>query len=90
MPECPKCGGGAFLSEEELIKVLESTEPMKIIVKATYQCRACSERFSRLVNDMLDARKKPEEVPVAYGSAVHSQPGSDMSTDQAAEGLKFF
>ena len=77
MPECPKCGGGAFLSEEDLIKILENTEPIKIVIKAVYQCRACAEKFSRLVHDTLDARKKDNSSPAT-------------GLDEAAEGLKFF
>jgi len=82
MPECPKCGGGSYLAEEELIKIMENTEPMKMIIKATYQCRACSERFSRLVHDILEARKKPDEIP-ASGSAPNTE-------GEPVEGLKFF
>jgi len=87
MVECPKCGGGAFLSEEELVKVLENTEPMKIIAKATYQCRACSERFSRLVCDTLDARKKQEESKPVYTEA--SKPPERPGQFEPAEGIKF-
>lgn len=87
MPECPKCGGGAFLSEEELVKILENTEPMKVILKATYQCRACSERFIRLVHDLLDARKKPEEIPAQPDQVTQTETNSET---EPAESLKFF
>ena len=88
MAECPKCGGGAFLSEEELVKVVENSDPMKIIAKATYQCRACSERFSRLVCDAMDARKKEaESKPVYTGEPAKTpeRPGQF----EPAEGIKF-
>ncbi|MFH1445028.1 MAG: hypothetical protein ABIF08_00935 [Nanoarchaeota archaeon] len=70
--ECPKCGGGAFLSEEELVKILEGFEPLRMIAKAKYQCRACSETFSRLICDTLEGRQKPPERPV-FSSQQPSQ-----------------
>ena len=76
MADCPKCGGGAWLAEEELVQVLENSDPVKVIIKATYQCKACSERFSRIVNENLDVRKR--EV------------GSEPAQSDPAEGLKFF
>lgn len=88
MGECPKCGGGAFLSEEELVRIIENTAPMKVVAKATYQCRACSERFSRLICDDLDARKREAESPVPAGTVVTSQPVASASSSPA-EGIKF-
>jgi hypothetical protein len=82
--ECPKCSGGAYLSEEEFVKVLENSEPLKVVIKALYVCKACSERFSRLVYDNLEARLKTGETSSA------SSITSASSTDKAAEGLKFF
>jgi hypothetical protein len=86
--ECPKCGGGAFLSEEELVRIIENVAPMKVVSKATYQCRACSERFSRLTCDDLDSRKKPAEdnVPAGYAPA---EPASPSSSGEPADGIKF-
>ena len=89
MTECPKCGGGAFLSEEELVKVLENSEPMKIVAKATYQCRACSERFSRLVCDNLNARKKEEESKPIYVAGEPVKPPERPGQFEPAEGIKF-
>jgi len=90
MPTCPKCQGGTFLSEEELVQVLESTDPVQVLVKATYQCMSCSERFVRIVCDNLSARKKPAEqgAPVYYSS----QPArpAPVRPEDPAEGLKFF
>ncbi len=102
--ECPKCGGGAYLVDEDLIKVLENTEPVKLMIKATYQCRACSERFTRIIYDDLNARKKqPETTPSPYMQNTNSnqynqqtynnQPSivrTSDDEDDAAEGLKFF
>jgi len=86
--ECPKCGGGCLLSEEELIKVLEekAREAVRAVVKASYVCRACSERFSRLFVDDLSKRKRPvESRPVQYSQKEQTQEQSDP-----AEALKFF
>jgi len=88
MPVCPKCNGGTFLSEEELIQVLENVDPVKVLLKATFQCMSCSERFTRLICDDLSARKRPIEsrTPGSYPTqSVQSAPQSDP-----AEGLRFF
>ncbi len=87
---CPKCGGEAYLVEEELVQVLENVDPPKIIAKAIYQCRACGERFSRLVTEDLDAKKKEEgQAPSVF------PPGGGTSSRVAEEPegidkLKFF
>ncbi len=86
--ECPKCGGGAYLAEEELVKVLENTDPIKIIAKATFVCKACSERFSRLVCDTLEGRKKDEVVGTTASTAQN--PSGVASNSEHVEGLKFF
>ncbi|UCD07369.1 MAG: hypothetical protein JSW41_00085 [Candidatus Aenigmatarchaeota archaeon] len=94
--ECPKCGGGAYLTDEELIKVLENTDPIKIMFRAIFSCRACAEKFSRIFYDDLGARKKPPEVrPYPYqgqqGQQYEPVRTTDAkSEDEAAEGLKFF
>lgn len=84
--ECPKCSGGSYLAEEELVKVLENTEPLKIIAKAVFVCRACSERFSRLIVDTLDARKREDVIGASETASV----GTASTPTDAAEGLKFF
>ncbi len=99
--ECPKCGGGAFLAEEELVQVLENTEPVKILIRAKYQCRACSETFSRIVYDDMNARKKvdeprpmqqyPSQPQQQYAQQSYDKPSIvRTSEDDAAESLKFF
>lgn len=88
--ECPKCGGGCLLSEEELVKVLEersAREVLRAIIKATYVCRACSEKFSRLFVDDLGKRKKPPEKSFAPSSPPATQ---EYQPSDPAEGLKFF
>jgi hypothetical protein len=99
--ECPKCGGGSFLSEEELVKVLEGSDPLTILLRSIYSCRACGERFSRLVFDDLNNRKKPPELAPypqpPQAQQYQSQPAPNpyqyqkgKSEEEAAEGLKFF
>lgn len=95
MAECPKCGGGSFLVDEELVQVLENTDPVKILIKSIYQCRACSDRFSRLVSDSLDARKKQAEAPAPAGVQAQSSASSGEASRSTAysdipEGVKFF
>ncbi len=81
---CPKCAGEAYLAEEELVQVLESTDPLKAIIKARFTCKACASDFTRLVTESLDAKKKEA---LASGS---SPPSRAVSADEAAEGLRFF
>lgn len=90
--ECPKCGGGCLLSEEELVKILEERvrDAVRAVVKASYVCRACSERFSRLfVDDLAKRNRPPESSPSQYSSTV--QPTvTEQESPEPAEGLKFF
>ena len=80
---CPKCGGEAYLVEEEFVKVLENVDPPKIVAKAIYQCKSCGERFSRLIYEDFSARKKEEAgVPPVTGPAPDSIDPQDR--------LKFF
>ncbi len=87
--ECPKCGGGCLLSEEELVKILEerAREAVRAVVKASYVCRACSERFSRLFVDDLARRRRPPERPPSQYAQEQSQ---EAESSDPAEGLKFF
>jgi len=60
---CPKCNGGAYVSDEEVVKVLESVTPIKVILKVTYVCRSCGERFSRVFSEDIEAKRKEEWTP---------------------------
>jgi hypothetical protein len=94
---CPKCGGGAFVSDEELLKVMETLKPMKMILKQTFVCRACTERFSRVVWDDLESRRKGADsnAPPPTGMEMFSvaEKGSSKSSDddeeEAGAGIKF-
>lgn len=94
--KCPKCGGGAYLSDEELVKVLENMDPVQMVARATFVCRACSEKFTRLTTDTFDGRKRedietskprPREVDTISMDTTET-PGK--SEEEAVEGLKFF
>ena len=92
--QCPKCGGEAYLVDEELVQVLENVEPPKIIAKAIYQCRSCGERFTRLVSEDLDAKKKQPEKATQQ-QAESSYPGGGIGsvspeTRERIDNLKFF
>ena len=56
---CPKCGGDAYLSQEEFSGVVEKLDPVKVAIKQTFKCKACGETFSRIVFENLDAKKQP-------------------------------
>jgi len=85
---CPKCGGGTYIAEEELIKVLEG-RTLRAILKILYVCRACSEKFSRLVHEDLESRKRDESGTKSTTS--YSQGSSPpSSTEQIPETLRFF
>jgi phage terminase large subunit GpA-like protein len=93
--QCPKCGGEAYLVDEELVQVLENVEPPKIIAKAIYQCRSCGERFTRLVSESLDAKKKVPESSQASQQSDSSYPGDNLGnvspeTKERIDQLKFF
>ncbi|MCK5023802.1 MAG: hypothetical protein KAS04_06505 [Candidatus Aenigmarchaeota archaeon] len=75
---CPKCNGGAYVSEEEAIKVLETTTPLRIILKTTYICRACNERFSRVFSEDVDAKRKP------HGTVPGQEPAPGMPRNEYA------
>ena len=56
--KCPKCGGEAFLSQEEMAGTLDNVEPIKVAIKQTFKCKACGETFSRITFENLDVKKK--------------------------------
>jgi len=90
--QCPKCGAEAYLVDEELIRVVENTDPMKVIAKAIYQCRSCGDRFSRLVIENIDARKVQEtqrsqesqRSQGVYSGETFGSSGSTASKSQPA------
>ena len=59
----------------------------KAIIKAHFTCKACAGTFTRLVTESLDAKKKEN---LASGTAGSASATGGVSTDEAAEGLRFF
>ncbi len=91
---CPKCDGGSYVSDEEAIKILEATTPIKIIMRVTYVCRSCNERFSRIFCEDVETRKRPQEFTTAPGmptSEYAVRPGMSTTdtTQEPADRLKF-
>lgn len=85
---CPKCGGGSFISDEELVKILEGTRPLKAVIKVHYNCRACGDKFGRLVHENLEEKKRDLS---GLGGQNSVAPSNQARTESAAtEGLKFF
>ncbi len=90
---CPKCGGGTYISEEELIKIIENTRSLKAVIKLIYSCRACSEKFSRIIHEDLENKKRDISGTAVSSQAPQGQYSSQYSNqrnDDAAENLKFF
>ena len=84
---CPKCGGGTFIADEELVKILEDSRPLKAVIKIFYVCRACGDKFGRIIHEFLDNKKRDES-----GVSVHpgAAPPIKSASEAAAEGLRFF
>ena len=53
---CPKCGAESYLVDEEFGTVTEKVTPPKLIIKATFACKSCYEKFSRIIVHNLDAK----------------------------------
>ena len=70
------------------MKVLEGTRPLKAVIKVHYSCRACGDKFGRLVHENLEEKKRDLS---GLGSQGQGTPVNQQRTEsQAAEGLKFF
>lgn len=81
---CPKCNGGTYLSEEEVVKVIENVTPVKIMVRGTYVCRACNERFTRVFSEDLEAKRRPDMVPGFQQPPRGEVPGPNPAYTQAS------
>ena len=92
---CPKCQGGAYLADEDLVKVVESSTPMKLLIKQTFVCRACADRFSRIISDDADSRKRglvdsaAGVQTVSFSGAYNQPPRMQTREEQAAAGIQF-
>lgn len=81
--KCPKCNGESYLLDEEFVNVLSQTEPIKILVRALYVCRACGEKFSRLAYDELDIKRE-------LSKQSEQKKEKPKETENKQEELKFF
>jgi hypothetical protein len=97
--QCPKCNGGSFLSEEELVKHVDNTEPNRIIIKATHTCMACQEKFSRLVWDELGPHRRhlqqqhpgyQQQYQQAPSPYQYQQQQPQKQEEEVVDGLRFF
>ena len=101
--QCPKCNGGTFLPDEELVKHIETGEPQRIILRATHTCMSCQEKFSRLVWDELGPHRRhvpmgqpqypqqpqaQQQAPNPYNYPQTQQP--QKQDEPVVDGLKFF
>ncbi len=84
---CPKCNGGTYIVDEELVKVLENTTPIKLILKVVYLCRSCGERFSRIVYEDIETKKKEIETTPTQTPAPSYQP--QQTAEPADDRLRF-
>lgn len=82
---CPKCDGGAYVSEEEVVNVLENASPPKVIMKITYICKECSEKFTRVNIEEVDAAAKPRTT-VRETKAKEWKPAPGMPRSEFAAG----
>lgn len=101
--QCPKCNGGSFLAEEELVKHIEGQEPHRVIIRATHSCMACQEKFSRLVWDELGPHRRhapmgqpyqqqqpQQQYQQAPNPYQYPQQQPQKKDEEVVDGLKFF
>jgi hypothetical protein len=82
---CPKCQGGSYLADEEAVKVIETASPAVIIIRQTFICRACADRFSRIVTDDAASRRA---LPAGQSSGVQPAQAPPMGSVYSFEKLK--
>lgn len=83
--ECPKCSGVSYMAEEEFLQVLD-TEPVKVVTKGVYVCKLCTDRFTRIHVEDIQAKRKSEEKSVQPSAKDYRQ----ARQDEIAETLRFF
>ena len=75
-----------FIADEELVRILEDSRPLKAVIKIFYVCRACGDKFGRIIHELLENKKRDESgVGVHAGSAT-----APKSTSDIPESLRFF
>jgi transposase-like protein len=78
---CPKCGSDSYLSEEEMAGVVDKSDPPKVAIKQIFKCKACGEKFSRLVFENLDVKKKTEAKKLPDLFEGFHKPGVGLDED---------
>jgi uncharacterized protein with PIN domain len=84
---CPKCGGEAFLSQEDFAGVVESTDPVKVAIKQTFKCKSCGEVFSKITFENLDKKKQSNSAKKMNDlfEGFH-KPGFGLDDEEPPEG----
>lgn len=72
------------------MKILEGTRPLKAVIKVHYNCRACGDKFGRLVHENLEEKKRDLSGLGSQNAGVASAPIQQRTEGQAAESLRFF
>jgi transposase-like protein len=91
--KCPKCGSDSFLSEEEMAGVVDKSDPSKVAIKQIFKCKACGERFSRIIFENLDSKKKEDKwspkKPQEIFEGFH-KPGVGLDEDPQEDKVEVF
>jgi hypothetical protein len=82
---CPKCDGGAYTSEEEVVSVLENAVPARVIMKITYICKSCGERFTRVLFEDIEGKRIQSRTKETRDSRAW-KPSPGMPTSEFAAG----
>jgi len=88
--KCPKCGGESFLSEEEMAGVVENVDPPKVAIKQVFKCKACGEKFSRIIFENLDSKKKTETKKLPDIFEGFHKPGIGLEEEPPKERVEFY
>ncbi|MEM5871851.1 MAG: hypothetical protein QW051_03185 [Candidatus Aenigmatarchaeota archaeon] len=86
---CPKCDGGAYVSEEEVVNIVQNITPPRVILKVTYVCKSCGERFTRIYFEDIESSEKTREMRERKLSRASIEPIvtdlSDLGVDDKLE-----
>ena len=77
---CPKCQGGTYLADEDLVKASEGSSPPWVLIKQTFVCRACADKFSRIVADDVASRRIPLSSQSSAAQAAQVPPVGSVYT----------
>ena len=59
--KCPRCGGESYVLDEEFVHMAEKISPPKLIIKSTFVCKSCSEKFTRVMAEDIGAKSGESE-----------------------------